>query len=205
MIKFICAILVVMVHVSPVPVENEAIHYIIKKCISRIAVPFYFTSAGYFLFKKMDINCLNQDRIKNYCIKILRLLGTWTILLYVGETYQLWFLGALVIAVLVLSLFLKMHMPFLMIAFISSLLYFIGLLGDSYYGLIERFLEFRPLALLNHHYYKLFETTRNGLFMGTMFIFLGLFLTYKRIKIKPLLSAVFLIISIGICRSIYII
>ena len=114
--------------------DNETINYYTQNCLCRIAVPFYFVSAGFFLFNKINLNNIDYSRIKNYCFKILRLLGTWTVLLLLGSKTQLWYLGSLVVAVLAIVFLFSKKVHFYVIAIITIFLYFIGLLGDSYFG-----------------------------------------------------------------------
>ena len=86
-VKFICAIMICIMHVQPFSSDVSGftkLNFWIQNFPCRIAVPFYFTASGFLLFRKTDFNNLNTDRIKNYSFKILRLLGTWTFLLFVG-------------------------------------------------------------------------------------------------------------------------
>lgn len=140
LIKFICAFLVCIIHISPLPTESllysNYINFGLQQYICRIAVPFYFMASGFFLFRKIDLTNIDTNRIQKYCFKALRLLGTWTLLLVVGRTGHLWYLGALVVAVVLISVLLKYHIKFKYIALLSILLYIIGLLGDSYHGII---------------------------------------------------------------------
>ena len=64
LIKFICAFLVCMIHIPPLPTQTEdevflnkdifgMINTLIQGGVCRIAVPFFFVAAGFFLFKKM--------------------------------------------------------------------------------------------------------------------------------------------------------
>lgn len=71
-IKFICAFLICIIHIQLFDLEaidNNLLSYLnfgLKHCLCRIAVPFYFTASGFFLFRKMDFHSLNEDRIKGY-------------------------------------------------------------------------------------------------------------------------------------------
>lgn len=161
----------------------------------RIAVPFYFAASGFLLFRKTDFNNLNQSRIKNYCFKILRLLGTWTFLLFVGGSGQLWYLGALVLAVIILSTLIKKEIPMRWIVLISVILFCIGLLGDSYYGFIEPLKSFFIPKLFIVGYDTVFSTTRNGVFFGLIFVLIGALFAQKRIVINNIFAVVGLIVS----------
>lgn len=46
--KFVCAILVVMIHVPPFG-NNETLDFIFQKCLAKIAVPFFFCFIWIFI------------------------------------------------------------------------------------------------------------------------------------------------------------
>lgn len=199
-IKFICAFLICIIHINPFQTDIyglNLLYFWLKNYICRIAVPFYFASSGFLLFRKIDIYNLNPKRIKKYCFKILRLLGTWTCLLFVdATTWQLWYLGALVVAVIILSFLIKKGIPLQFILYISCGLFFIGLLGDSYYGFIEP-LKTNPIfKVFIAGYETVFSTTRNGVFFGLIFVLIGVLFAHKHIVIKKAFSIVGLIISL---------
>ncbi len=156
--------------------------------MSRIAVPFYFAASGFLLFRKIDFNNLDWNIIKIYCFKILRLLGTWTVLLFVGRRGQLWYLGASVLAVIVLSLLIKSNIPLKYIVLISVFLYAIGMLGDSYYGFIIPLRQYCVPDFFISVYGTLFSTTRNGLFFGLIFVLIGALFAQKKIVINNVLA-----------------
>ena len=140
LIKFLCSIMVFMVHIpfftSLNSVPAKFLDFGLRHCICRIAVPFYFVCSGYFLFRKMPLYDPDAEIIKNYCFRILRLIATWLILLIMGGAYHLWYLSATVVTIVMLSLCLHWRVKYRHICILACLLYMIGLLGDSYYGLI---------------------------------------------------------------------
>lgn len=111
LIKFLCSYLVCMIHIKPiVEIDGNLIgyfNYAAQNGFSRIAVPFFFAASGFLLFRKIDLYSINTDRIRNYCHKMLILLGLWTVLLFIGDQVQLWYLGGSVIAVALLTVFLR--------------------------------------------------------------------------------------------------
>ena len=209
-VKFICAIMICIMHVQPFSSDVSGftkLNFWIQNFPCRIAVPFYFTASGFLLFRKTDFNNLNTDRIKNYSFKILRLLGTWTFLLFVGGSGQLWYLGALVLAVIILSVFIKKGIPMRWIVLTSVILFLIGLLGDSYYGFIEPLKSLYISKILIVGYETVFTTTRNGVFFGLIFVLIGALFAQKRIVINNIvvifgfvLSLVMLFFEIYILR-----
>ena len=186
-VKFICAIMICVMHVQPFSSDVYGftkLNFWIQNFPCRIAVPFYFTASGFLLFRKTEFHNMNESRIKNYCFKILRLLGTWTFLLFIGGSVQLWYLGALVLAVIILSILIKKGIPMRWIVLISSVLYFIGLLGDSYYEFIEPLKQFLIPKLFIVGYETVFSTTRNGVFFGMIFVLIGALFAQKHIVIN---------------------
>ena len=189
LVKFFCAILVFIIHISPVqnPISefSKNVLYGLKHGLCRIAVPFYFVCSGFFLFNKMPLYELNTERVKHYCYKILRLVGIWHVLLFIGGTGHLWYLGATVIAVILLSVFLFVGVRFRYICVSACLLYAIGLLGDAYYGVIEPLSKITVFNYLLKGYDFAFSTTRNGVFMGFPFVLMGAIFSQYRFGLKP--------------------
>ena len=111
LVKFLCAIMVFIIHIPPYQGEVSGlakyVNFGLQHLVCRVAVPFYFISTGFFLFKKMPLYELDKERIKSYCFKMLRLLGTWHVLLFIGGTGHLWYLGATVIAIILLKLLME--------------------------------------------------------------------------------------------------
>lgn len=185
LVKFVCAFLICMVHIKFFVPDSfkyaNFLNYTIQNYLCRIAVPFYFVVAGFLLYRKMNINEVDLGRIKNYCLKILRMLGVWTALLFVGSKAPLWYLGELVVAVLILSFLLKKKVKHKYIAFLIICLYIIGLFGDSYYGLILPLKKVRLFRIIINYYDMIFKTTRNGLFFGLIFVAMGAFISHKKV------------------------
>ena len=194
-LKFFLSILVVAIHVTPFSAEKGSllsyINFGIQQYIARIAVPFFFASAAFLLFRKIDLTLFEkQDSIYIYISKNLRLYGTWMILLFHGGKVQFWYLGGLTIAILLISFLLAKGFSLRKLSILSVILYAIGLLGDSYYGLLT---PLRTFALADYGiklYDVLFSTTRNGLFMGVPFVVIGCVLSTGKIKLKPKLSII---------------
>lgn len=203
LIKFFCAYLVCMIHITPiVGLEGKLIRYInyaAQNGFSRIAVPFFFVASGFLLFRKNDLHSINLDRTKKYCHKMLILLGLWTVILFIGGQTQLWYLGGSVIAVVLLTAFLQRGYSFLKIGCLTGGIFVLGLLFDSYSGLVKIVSERTGLSFL--YDFALFlnndvtRTLRLGLFSGLLFIFIGIVYVYKPIKMKLWVSFVGFILS----------
>lgn len=99
LVKFICSLLVVILHASSYCLADMAeegrvptgasngplITYVLPFIFSvlRIAVPFFFISSSFFLFKKVNKCSTEKEKnqaIKKYCLRILRLYLFWLIL-----------------------------------------------------------------------------------------------------------------------------
>ncbi len=183
-VKFLCAFLVVAIHI---PVFGDISGYVdvaIKQYIARVAVPFYFTAAGFFLFRKVDPNHIDSSIFIDYLSKRVFILGVWTVLLFKGGTGQLWFISGLVVATVMVWLMMKAKLSLHIIILISCFLYFIGLLGQPYDHLFSCLDTGYTENLIYKAFHKLFSTTRNGFFFGTPFMVIGMLFAYRPIKMK---------------------
>ena len=200
LVKFLCAIMVFTIHAVPfrdgISIVTDYINFAFSKSLCRVAVPFYFVCSGFFLFRKMPIYDPNAEIITNYCYKLLRLLALWTLLLFIGETEHLWYLGATVVAVVLLSLCLHFRLKLSLIWLLACLLYGIGLLGDSYNLLITSLVKMPIVGKLYGIYTRFFDSTRNGAFMGFVFVLLGASLSQQKVSMKPMTAAIGLILSL---------
>ena len=200
--KFIGAIMIVMIHITPFADERFTIlNFGLQHYLCRMAVPFYFVTSGFFLFRKMQLDCINYERVKDYCFKILRLYATWMILLLLGGTYQLWYLSSLVAAVIILCILLRYVKNRKTIIILSVFAFTIGLLGDSYYGLIEPLRSIRFFDVSFGTYESILTNTRNGLFFGLLYVLMGVLFSQKRIvmnfKVAVLGFVVSMILMLG--------
>ena len=200
-IKFIGAFFVIIIHINPIFSYNSAplyyLYMIIQHGIARVAVPFYFVASGFFLFRKVDLEHFDWSIIKTYILKILRLFAVWTILLFPGDTYPLWYMEGLVIAVIFLSILVSKRISLNKIIVLAAFLYTLGLLGDSYHGLLI-YLKSNPILKSIITWYDTeYTTTRNGIFMGMPFVLIGLLFAKKRIRIRQSVAVVGLILSMG--------
>ncbi|SKA88563.1 serine/alanine racemase [Caloramator quimbayensis] len=74
--KFVASILVISIHTKPLADYNKYYDFIITQIIARIAVPFYFSAAGYLFFSKLkyplQVNKnYNLKRLKKYIYNII--------------------------------------------------------------------------------------------------------------------------------------
>lgn len=157
--RLFCALLVVMIHTDLFCEYNAYIHLVVQ-VISRVAVPFFCVTSGYYFAKKMLIindiyrfNILQEHIIK--LIKIYLLISMPYILIVViradtfgvalvleilkkivlmGTYYHLWFFPTIIISLTILWISLRYNI-FKVSLIVSILLYIFICGGDAYYGI----------------------------------------------------------------------
>ena len=186
--RFGVSFLVIAIHISPFININQDINFFFTRVLGRIAVPLFFMITGYFVID----GCLkDKNKLKKYTIKILKIY-LFCIILYLpiniymgkfnnisifsiikdilinGTLYHLWYFPALILGIWITYYFIKKlgnRKTFITVI----VLYIIGLLGDSYYGLT------RNVCVLRYIYdfiFKISDYTRNGLFYAPIFLYL---------------------------------
>lgn len=189
-IKIFMACLVVAIHVYPFTSISQAFDFFFTHVFCRIAVPFFLMTTGHFVLPKV---MSDFQVLKRYTFKILGLYAI-CILLYLpvnfyahsfdgmgimeilqtiflnGTFYHLWYFPALI-----LGMWLVYFIGFLVKSrkvnfVIFLLLYFAGLFGDSYYGVVSGNSFFYSFY---HVIFRVFDYTRNGIFYVPIFLYLG--------------------------------
>ncbi|WGV60742.1 serine racemase VanT catalytic subunit [Brevibacillus brevis] len=157
----IAAILVIAIHTFPLLSISEWADFTLRQTIARVAVPFFFMCTGFFFMQK-----LGSDRNRNasmlkqflwkggklYLLSILlylpvnvyegyftdgfTLLTAVKDLLFNGTFYHLWYFPGIMLGVCI-STFLYTRLSTWNTFWVTLLLYGIGLLGDSYFGLVH--------------------------------------------------------------------
>lgn len=220
--KFICAILVVSIHVplgnyGIVKYFDHGVHY-----FARLAVPFFFMSTGFLLFRKIDQEEPNLKYIWKYCLKLFRLYCVWTIIygywifkekytiysnskyiailfirdfIFAGSYLHLWYLPATIFAVLIIAMLLYKKFRLKTILLLSSFFYCIGLFAQSYFGLLTHLRKFNLLWDILKICENVIVTTRDGLFEGFFFVSLGMLFAYLPIRMSTKKAIVGLLIS----------
>lgn len=71
--RVICAIMVVVIHIPPFgSIERfDTINYYLQQYVSRVAVPFFFITSGFFLAKKNSLDNFDIKISIKYIKKIL--------------------------------------------------------------------------------------------------------------------------------------
>lgn len=193
--RLIAALLVIAIHTSPLDSFSPEGDFFLTRILARIAVPFFFMVTGQFVVSGFieEKDGQNGGRcLLRYLRKIL-LLYVIAIVLYVpigiyaghykeltvlsflrmflfdGTFYHLWYFPACLLGVLLvylMSRFLRLRG----ILIVSIILYVIGLLGDSYFGLVQKL---PPLETAYELFFQICSYTRNGVFFAPLFLALG--------------------------------
>lgn len=237
-VKFICALLVVAIHISPLGASEiriiELSNYAIKHCFARIAVPFFFASSGFFLFRKTDYNNFSMEPVKKYVIKLLKLYAIWTVIylplkiksiisyekgialgildylrdcVFDGSYDHLWYLPALIFATLIVSFLIYKKVKLKNILLISAVFYAAGLLTQSWFGIIEPLRSMAPALWSVFRFAKeIFVTTRDGLFDGMIFVGIGAYIAYEGFNIpkKKALAGFFISYALLFAESFFV-
>lgn len=201
-VKFIMAVCVIILHTHPLEGINHTLNFITADVLGRIAVPFFFMATGFLLAqRKGDGYFFGIDHVKKYVYRILKLYIIWTAIylpviiykniidsgeglrygiltsirdfIFVGSYGHLWYLPATAVGVAAVF-FLTEKIGERWSGILLFFLFLAGLLAQSYYGLLEMWtggggLVWDALRLLK----KVMVTSRNGIFFGSFFIYMG--------------------------------
>ena len=203
--KFIFCLMIITVHVNVLSTFSENTDWYVTHLLFRLAVPFFFVTSG-FLFGKKIIEKDNdiKETTKKYCIRLSIPLVFW---LLVGlphtihEEYSisllhtlkeiflkaifypygaLWYIYASIIAITILYFFYKKKRYILPVV-IGFILYIFALLCNSYYFVAEKIPILKRIV---DSYMEIFVSPRNGIFIGILFISLGVLLAKYLDKLK---------------------
>lgn len=211
--RIISAVLVVSIHTLPFKDIVPVFDFYLVRGLGRIAVPFFFMTTAYFYFLKPSkerlIKILKQYllvyivaiiiylpiNLYNLCYLQANLLfNVIKAIVFDGTFYHLWYLPATVMGLIIVSMLHK-YVSLKKGLVIVSVLYLIGLGGDSYYGLVNN------VPVIKNFYDIIFvvcDYTRNGLFMAPLFLWLGKWVVSYQDSFKTIDLAVGLIVSMGL-------
>lgn len=217
LMKFICSILVIVVHTYPFYEAFPDIGFISSNILGRIVIPFFFISAGYFFEK--GISGKDESYFKRYMKRLIKLYLIWSFLcipagihlvsglieisgalwlgallagiFYAGTYYHLWYMAALIFAMIFCRIWLK-HFRLKTLLIVGFILFCFGCL-ETYYAIFENL----PMMQSVKIYFSIFITTRNGLFFGVLYVALGIAICRKNLDQKvnhPFAKALFFFI-----------
>lgn len=198
--RFIAALLIVAIHTSPLASLSETGDFMLTRIIARVAVPFFLMTSGFFLISRYTYG---TEKLGAFVKNAALIYGT-AILIYIpiniyngyfkmdnllpniikdivfdGTLYHLWYLPASIIGAAI-AWYLVKKLKYPKALMVASVLYLIGLFGDSYYGITEK------ISCLNSLYTYIFQVTdytRNGIFFAPIFFILGGFIADNRPQI----------------------
>lgn len=216
--KWIAALMVVAIHTSPLESVNKLVDFILTRELARIAVPLFFMITGYFTLQSSKLFFGIKKLLSMYLgvtilylpVQIYRYLPLDQVSVYEviknvlkafffdGTYYHLWYMPAVIEGLLIVYFLQKLGRKTALL--ITSVLYVIGLLGDSYYGFISQFSIFRNTY---DWIFRYMTHTRNGIFFAPIFLLLGFELSRVHINQKSkalrcFLLWVFLLIMEGL-------
>ena len=195
--KFICAILIVVIHTAPFASYSKLLTFGFRNIIAVIAVPFFFLTSGFLAFKKFD--SLDGEKKKVYAVSYFKRLAImyliWTAVYFVfvaikwsrrgfsvysvleyikdfffeGSYSTIWFLPALFTATLLVYVLHK-RFRYSTIFAIACVIYLFTLGGSSYYGLA---IKVPALKSVYDLYYSFFDSIKNGVCFGMIFVSMG--------------------------------
>ena len=210
------ALLVVAIHTGPLLSVSPLANDLLTDIWGRIAVPFFFAVSGWFLVPRLrreGAAALGPFLKKALLLYLLSALLYLPLNLYNhtlqdsgasllrdiffnGTFYHLWYfpalaLGACIVWALVRGLGRWAWLP-------AVLLYLVGLLGDSWYGLTA---ALPPLRAAYEGMFLCFDYTRNGLFSTPIFLLLGGWLAGRPRRNRPGLYGVGLLVSLALLTT----
>lgn len=191
--------MVVAIHTLPFASFGGAWDGVLTLTLCRVAVPFFFMTSGFFLFRG---GFADGEAVRRFCRRTAGMYGL-AMLLYLpvnlyarqlvfpdvigdilinGTMYHLWYFPALILGVLIVAALLPRLRVGGTLA-VGVALYLLGLLGDSYFALAE---AVPPLLAFYEALFTLFDYTRNGLFYAPVWLALGAFFAARQDRLPSL-------------------
>jgi len=195
--RIIAAIIIVGIHTYPMASVSEVANFYFVHVLGRVAVPFFLMVTGYFLLSRYLVHHKRDTGPLINFVKKTGIIYALATLLYLplsiyaghytnyagmsllvvivrnivfdGTFYHLWYLPAVIIGVLIVYA-LGRGFSLRLVFAIAVLLYFIGLFGDNYFGVIYGVLPIRNAYEVG---FRVFSFTRNGLFYAPIFLVIG--------------------------------
>lgn len=188
--RLVAAILIVMIHTSPLSSFSETGDFILTRVSARVAVPFFFMTSGFFLISRYSCNAesligfvrrtaviygisiviyIPVNLYNGYFKSDYLLPNIVKDILFDGTLYHLWYLPAAMLGA-VIAWYLVKRFDYKAAFEAGVLLYLVGLFGDSYYGLTEMFSGVKGFYGL---LFQICDYTRNGIFFAPIFFILG--------------------------------
>lgn len=191
--RLIAAFLVVSIHTSIFSSFSEGADFWFTRILARIAVPFFLMVTGFFLLSRKPAFLLPalKKLLILYGLSIIIYLplnlyshqlsgltpgGFLKSLLFDGTFYHLWYFPAVIEGLLLVFLLQRLFSPKICL-WVTFVLYLIGLLGDSYYGLA---IKIPGMETFYDGIFRFSSYTRNGIFLVPFFLCLGWILSRQK-------------------------
>lgn len=196
--RIIAAILVIAIHTSPLWSVNAAANHFVTGVAARIAVPFFFAMTGYFSDLRTAAG-LEKTAAKTAALYVIAItlylpFNTYAadlkMLLFDGAFFHLWYFPACVFGAAIVYALTKLPKKAAFSA--AAALYVIGLFGDSYYRFVS---GIPPINAVYSVFFKVFSSTRNGLFFAPVFMLIGTALREHRLGENRFAASVGLTVS----------
>lgn len=220
--RIVAAGMVVAIHTFPFSSISPKLDELITLTLFRVAVSFFFMTTGYFLIGPLakKRSYLTEKKIDIFLIKLTKIYGVVVVLylplsfmngtlsikqsafewikliIFDGTFYHLWYFPAILLGVLLVNFMLK-YASFKTTIEISLFLYMIGLLGDSWYGLVTKI---PGLEAFYKMIFQVSDMTRNGLFFTPLFLCLGalIYLRKEKKSLRQKENIFLLVLSLGL-------
>ena len=186
------AFMVIAIHTAPFSVWNDTADFLLTYCLGRVAVPFFLMVTGCFVlapyvksgFKRKRHFCqyLIRNGLLYLLLSLLYLPLSWyggnlpdgfsvflRDLFFDGTFYHLWYFPAMLTGCVLVALLMRVSERAAYL--LTAVFYVIGLLGDSYFGLIENVSRLKPVY---GFLFSVSSYTRNGIFFAPAFLVLGM-------------------------------
>lgn len=203
-IKLVCCIAITYVHCNNLASYDCGFGWYFLSFSVSISVAYFFVASGYFLEKKI-VNDIENEKLvtKNYCIRLLWPLIFWDVVNVAielinahrhgtgpgdkaGEIIKellfhppgaMWYVQALILSVIIWYI-LRKKIDIKSGIAIGVVMYVIGSFANSSYYMVEG--TFIGEAVLK--YMEIFDTSRNGLFYGCVFLGLGMYIAKMQFR-----------------------
>lgn len=201
-VKLLCALLIVCIHTEPFSAVNGTLNSLVVNGVCRVAVPFFFVSSAFLFFDRTAPTLPSRAAFSRYIVRLLTLYGIWSAVYFpftVAEMVRsgsvggalsvfgvwlknmffsagygfLWYLPASIVAMCLVYFLRKRGVPLRVLLTVAFLLYGVGLLGQSYFGLLRPLTQCPPLWTALRAVGRVIGTTRNGVFEGMAFAAIG--------------------------------
>lgn len=191
-LKFICSILIVFLHINPFSKDI----YFITKAIGNLGVPCFFIISGFFFYSKLYNSPVNKHReiFIHYIKRLAILLSFWLVVYFIcsdfwwiiqgdvfanlfeylnrillgGQGFFLWYIVSLIVGVTINYLLFRAIKEYLLI--VALVVFLIGAIPFAYHFIIDG----TVVDTAYNWYVSNFVTVRNGIFFAFPCVSLGI-------------------------------